>query len=231
MRVHGLQHADHEGLGFIEPWLRARGFEVTHTQLHRGEALPSAGDFDWLIVMGGPMNIYQHDAHPWLVPEKALIREACAMKKRVLGMCLGAQLAADVLGGRVVKNPEREIGWFDVSLNAAAATSRLFEGFPPRFPAFHWHEDTFSVPPGAQLLMSSEACPNQGYVWGGGQVVGLQFHLEVRREEAEIWLSGEAPAPGRYVQTAAEILGDPARFASNRVLITRLLERMAEPTN
>jgi GMP synthase-like glutamine amidotransferase len=228
MRVHWLQHADHEGIGNIEPWLRARGCAVTHTHLHRGEALPRASDFDWLIVMGGPMNIYQHDEHPWLVPEKALIRDVCVMKKRLLGMCLGAQLAADVLGGKVTKSPEREIGWFDVSLHAEAATSRIFDVFPPRFPAFHWHEDTFSVPPGAQLLMSSEACPNQGYVWGDGQVVGLQFHLEVRREDAEIWLRGEAPAPGRYVQPAAEILRDPARFASNQALMTRLLERMLD---
>jgi GMP synthase-like glutamine amidotransferase len=229
MRVHWLQHADHEGLGCIEPWLRARGFEITHTYLHRGEALPGASAFDWLIVMGGPMNIYQHEEHPWLVPEKALIRDACVMKKRVLGMCLGAQLAADVLGGKVSRNPEREIGWFDVSLSAEAGTSGIFDGFPPRFPAFHWHEDTFSVPPGAQLLMSSEACPNQGYSWGGGQVVGLQFHLEVRREDVEIWLSDGAPMPGRYVQPAAEILQDPARFASNRALMARLLERMAVP--
>jgi GMP synthase-like glutamine amidotransferase len=229
MRVHWIQHAENEGLGCIEPWLRARGFQVTHTDLHRGEALPTVSDFDWLIAMGGPMNIYQHDEHPWLVPEKALIREACLAKKRYLGICLGAQLAADVLGGKVTRNPEREIGWFDVSLDAPAGTTRIFDAFPPRFPAFHWHEDTFSVPPGAQLLMSSQACPNQAYVWGGGQVVGLQFHLEVRREDLETWLRGETLPPGRYVQPPAEMLRDPACFASNAALMPRLLERMAEP--
>lgn len=229
MRVHWLQHAEHEGLGCIEPWLHARGYAVTHTCLHRGEALPAARDFDWLIVMGGPMNIYQHDAHPWLVAEKALIRATIAARKRYLGMCLGAQLAADVLGGKVTRNPEREIGWFDVVLNAAGDTAHLFDGFPPRFPAFHWHEDTFSLPPGAQLVMGSEACPNQGYVWGAGQVVGLQFHLEVRHEDVETWMRGESLAPGRYVQSAAEMLRDPARFDSNRALVARLLERMAEP--
>jgi GMP synthase-like glutamine amidotransferase len=227
MRVHWIQHAENEGLGCIEPWLRAQGFEITHSDLHRGDALPRARDFDWLIAMGGPMNIYQYDEHPWLVPEKALIREACLMKKRFLGICLGAQLAADVLGGKITRNPEREIGWFDVSMNAQAGTSRIFEGFPPRFPAFHWHVDTFSVPPGGTLLMSSEACPNQGYVWGDGQVVGLQFHLEVRREDVETWMRDEVLAPGRYVQSAAEMLRDPARFASNRALMTRLLQRMA----
>jgi GMP synthase-like glutamine amidotransferase len=229
MRVHWLQHAENEGLGCIEPWLRTRGFQITHSDLHRGDALPDPRDFDWLIAMGGPMNIYQHDQHPWLAPEKALIRQACLMKKRFLGICLGAQLAADVLGGKVSKNREWEIGWFDVSLNAQAGASRLFDEFPPRFPAFHWHEDMFSVPPGGQLLMSSEACPNQGYVWGGGQVVGLQFHLEVRHEDAEIWLRGETLPAGRHVQSPDEILRDPARFASNRALVTRLLERMAEP--
>ena len=227
MRVHWIQHAENEGLGCIEPWLRERGYEITHTHLHRGETLPRAGDFDWLIAMGGPMNVYQHDEHPWLVPEKALIREVCARGKRFLGICLGAQLAADVLGGKVVRNPEWELGWFDVSLIGGAP---MFDEFPPSFPAFHWHEDTFALPPGAELVMSSEACRHQGYVWGGGQVVGLQFHLEVRHEDAEAWLRGESLPPGPYVQPAAEILREPARFASNRTLMARLLRRMAEPT-
>lgn len=228
MRVHWIQHAELEGLGCIGPWLRERGFEVTHTDLHRGEALPSPAAFDWVIAMGGPMNIYQHDKHPWLVAEKAFIREVIHLKKRFLGICLGAQLAADVLGARIVKNPEREIGWFDVSLDTGAAASGMFDGFPPRFPAFHWHEDMFPVPPGAQLVMRSEACAHQGFVWGGGQVVGLQFHLEVRHEDVEAWMRGETLPSGRFVQGAGEMLRDPARFESNRRLMGRLLDRMAK---
>src|SRR5689334_978049 len=209
MRVHYLQHADHEGLGCIEAWLRGQGHAVRGTQLHRGEAPPDARDFDWLIVMGGPMNIYEHGQYPWLVKEKALIRDACVMKRKVLGICLGSQLVADVLGGPVSRNPEPEIGWFNVSSSADAGKYRLFEDFPDTFEAFHWHGDTFMYPPGATPVMSSEACPRQGYVWGEGRVVGLQFHLEVRAEDARTWLELEPTRPSRYVQGAAEILREP----------------------
>lgn len=225
MRVHWLQHAEHEGLGSIEPWLRARGYRVNGTRLQRGEELPHADDFDWLIALGGPMNIYEHDRHPWLIREKFLIRDACVKKKHVLGICLGAQLIADVLGGSVTENREPEIGWFDVMLNDEAAESTLFEGFPRSFAAFHWHMDTFKYPPGATPLMSSEACERQAYSWGDGRVLGLQFHLEVELDDARRWLATGAPEPRRYVHSAEEMLREPARFAENRRLMHRLLER------
>lgn len=227
MRVHWLQHADHEGLGCIGRWLAQRRWTVRGAQLHRGEALPQARDFDWLVVMGGPMNIYEHEAHPWLVAEKALIHDACVMKKRVLGICLGAQLLADALGGRVNHNGEPEIGWFDVMLNAEARKSKYFSDFPAKFAAFHWHGDTFAYPPGSTPLMSSEACARQAFTWGEERAIGLQFHLEVEFEDARRWLDTGAPAPRRYVQDAAEMLRDPARFAENTRLMHRLLERMA----
>jgi GMP synthase-like glutamine amidotransferase len=227
MRVHWLQHAEHEGLGCIEPWLRGRGHRLRGTRLQRGEDLPAVDDFDWLIVMGGPMNIYEHDRHPWLIREKFLIRDACVKKKRVLGICLGSQLLADVLGGPVLQAEEPEIGWFDVSLNDKAAYSPLFSDFPATFATFHWHGDTFQVPPGATLLMSSEACARQAFSWGEGRVLGLQFHLEVELEDARRWLQTDAPAPRRYVQDAAEILREPARFTENRRLMHRLLGRFA----
>lgn len=228
MRVHWLQHADHEGLGCIERWLLARGFTVRGTRLQRFEALPDAREFDWLIVMGGPMNIYQHEAHPWLVPEKALIRDACVMKKKVLGICLGGQLLADVLGGSVEQNPEQEIGWFDVTLSDKARKSRYFGDFPRSFAAFHWHGDTFRYPPGATALMSSKACPGQAFTWGEDRVVGLQFHLEVELDDARRWLATGAPAQSRFVQSAEEMLRDPKRFTENTRLMNLLLERMAE---
>ena len=230
MRVHWLQHAEHEGLGCIEPWLRERGHRVTATRLQRDEELPHVDDFDWLIAMGGPMNIYEHDRHPWLIREKFLIRDACVKKKKVLGICLGAQLIADVLGGSVAENREPEIGWFDVSLNAEAEKSTLFADFPARFAAFHWHGDAFAYPRGATPLMSSEACERQAFSWGEGRVLGLQFHLEVELEDARRWLQEDAPEPRRYVQDAAEILRDPQRFAQNRRLMHQLLERFA-PTS
>src|SRR5581483_1717363 len=191
MRVHWLQHAEFEDLGCIAPWLAARGHAATQTRLYAGERLPAVGSFDWLIVMGGPMNIYEHERHPWLIDEKALIRAVLAANKRALGICLGAQLVADALGGPVTRNAQTEIGWFPVMLNAAGRASKVFAGFPQSFAAFHWHGDTFAIPPGYQGLMSSEACANQAYASADGRVVGIQFHLEVTAANARIWFEHE----------------------------------------
>ena len=224
MRVHWLQHAEYEDLGCIAPWLAARGDEVSMTALWSGAAMPEVSDFDALIVMGGPMNIYEHDAHPWLVPEKQLIRVAIDAGRRVLGICLGSQLIADVMGGPVTRNAQREIGWFDVSLNADGRRDPLFSGWPDRFCAFHWHGDTFAIPPGATHLMSSEACAHQGFAIGD-RVIGLQFHLEVTAADARVWFEHGVPRPARYVQTPDFILSDVQRFSENNRLMITLLER------
>jgi GMP synthase-like glutamine amidotransferase len=116
MRIHYLQHVPFEDSAKIGEWARDTGHTVTCTRLCDEEALPPLNSFDWLVIMGGPMNVYEHQAYPWLVPEKRLIERAIEHGKFVLGVCLGAQLAADVLGGPVTKNRYREIGWFPVSL-------------------------------------------------------------------------------------------------------------------
>jgi GMP synthase-like glutamine amidotransferase len=226
MRVHWLQHAAHEDLGCIAPWLAARGAQVSMTALHRGAEPPAQPDFDWLIVMGGPMNIYEHAAHPWLVAEKQLIGRALHAGRTVLGICLGSQLIADVLGGPVTRNAEPEVGWFEVQLNAAGRAHPLLADWPGAFEAFHWHGDTFAIPPGAQNLLHSEACAHQGYAWGP-RVLGLQFHLEVTAADARRWFAEEQPPPARYVQTADHILSDIGRFASNNRLMVQVLDRLA----
>lgn len=225
MRAHWLQHAEHEDLGCIAPWLAARHAEVSLTRLYAGEILPAVEAFDWLIVMGGPMNIYEHQAHPWLVPEKELIRSAIDRGRTVLGVCLGSQLIADVLGAPVSRNAYSEIGWFEVALNASGRAQPLFADWPDRFLAFHWHGDTFAIPKGSMNLMSSEACAHQGYVWND-RVVGLQFHLEVTAADARVWFEHERPVPARYVQTPEIILEDLDRYALNNRLMLQLLDRL-----
>lgn len=224
MRIHWLQHAEHEDLGCIAPWLAAHGAQVGCTALQRGEAPPHARDFDALIVMGGPMNIYEHNAHPWLAAEKRLIREAIDAGRRVLGVCLGAQLIADALGAPVTRNAHAEIGWFDVTLNAQGRAHPALADWPDRFAAFHWHGDTFAIPEGACNLMSSEACAHQGFALGT-QILALQFHLEVTAADARGWFAVERPVPDRYVQAPEAILRDLDRFALNNRLMQRLLDR------
>ncbi len=137
MRIHYLQHVPFEDLANIEAWAKKRGHDVSGTMLFQDEPLPALEEFDWLIIMGGPMNIYEHYRYPWIVREKEFIRRSIDADKIVLGICLGAQLMADVLGGKVHRNEHKEIGWFPVRLTADAMRSPVFRVLPEGFVAFH----------------------------------------------------------------------------------------------
>jgi GMP synthase-like glutamine amidotransferase len=223
MKVHWFQHVPFEGLGAIEGWLLARGHALSCTRFYADEAPPvdSAG-FDWLIVMGGPMNVYQYDAHPWLLAEKQLIREAIIAGRRVLGICLGAQLIADVLGGKVYENNEREIGWFPVRAVSAGVSSPF--AFPEETTVFHWHGDTFSLPPGGVWLAESDGCAHQAFAVGT-QVLGLQFHVEMTAAGVSRLTQACADelAPGRYVQPVDMII---SQARQNEPAAGKLLGRL-----
>src|SRR5690606_5711942 len=134
-----LQHVPFEGLGSMTDVFDRRGDTVTTTHLYAGDTLPSVDAFDWLVVMGGPMGVNDESDYPWLAEEKALIAAAIAGGKRVLGVCLGAQLMAHVLGARVAKNNHREIGWFAIAPTAAAAATPWGDVFAGNPVVFHWH--------------------------------------------------------------------------------------------
>ena len=225
VRIHYLQHVPFEDAANIGGWALDRGHTVTRTRLYDDESLPSLDSFDWLVVMGGPMNIYEHDAYPWLVAEKRFMEKAIEQGKPVLGICLGAQLAADVLGGRVKRNGHKEIGWFPVSLTEEGKQAKVVEGFPDSFFAFHWHGDTFSTPPGAQKLAGSEASMNQAFQYADN-VIGLQFHLDYSVESIEKMVRhcGDELLSGTSVQTAEAIRKSYDRVAETSRLLYRLLD-------
>jgi GMP synthase (glutamine-hydrolysing) len=178
MRLHYLQHVAYEPPGYVAEWAREQGHEVTGTRLHAGESFPDTDAFDWLVVMGGPMGVYDSEEYPWLQDEQALIREAIAAEKGVLGICLGAQLVAAAMGADVYPATESEIGWFPVEATAGASGTP-FETLGSEYEAFHWHGDTFDLPAGATRVARTDAFENQAFVAEAGRVVGLQFHLEV----------------------------------------------------
>lgn len=229
MRLHCIQHAPYEPPGTITDWARERGFRMTRT-LAVTEEWPSLEEIDWLVVMGGPMGAYETGVHPWLVGEKRFIREAIDAGKAVLGVCLGGQLVADALGGEVEHNAFTEIGWFQVSLTPEMADSAVFRKLPHSFLTGLWHGDTFSIPPGAIRMASSEGCSNQAFEYAEGRVVGLQFHPEWRREDVrELYAhcSRDLEAEGPYVQSTDELLGAPDEvYAANRDLLFALLDDM-----
>lgn len=188
MKIHCLMHVPFEDAARIGDWATDRGHSLTYTRLYQDEPLPALDTFDMLAVMGGPMNIYESDIYPWLIAEKAFIRQAIDAGKTVLGVCLGAQLIADVLGGPVTPNPQKEIGWHPITLTEDGLKSPLFSGLPRQMNVFHWHGDTFAIPPKAIRLAASQACPNQAFLYRD-HVLALQFHLEYSPESIEKMLT------------------------------------------
>ncbi|MFZ0610853.1 MAG: type 1 glutamine amidotransferase [Desulfobacterales bacterium] len=226
-RLHYLQHVSFEGLGSIAAWAGRAGFQISATRLFQNDALPALEDVDWLVVMGGPMNIYEEAAYPWLGEEKNFIRRAIAAGRVVLGICLGAQLIADALGAAVKTNRQREIGWFPIYKTAAAEKLGVAAAWPDKLPVLHWHGDTFDLPGGAVHLARSEACDHQAFVFNH-RVVGLQFHLEATPSSLERLIfhcRGELDGSS-YVQEPAAMLEQSARFIAANKAMDRLLDEL-----
>ena len=218
-----------EGPAHIADWALRRGFEISTTHWHAGDTPPPMNSIDWLVIMGGSMNIYQHRNHPWLVVEKEKIREAIALGKKIVGVCLGAQLLADQLGGRVYQNPCKEIGWFPVHWHEAAR-ARL-PGLAAQTTVLHWHGDTYELPPGAEWLAESRACRNQAFSHGPN-ILAFQFHIEVTPDAVgELTVHDRADlVPETWVQDAPSILAGNANTESNRLLLDTWLDWLQRQT-
>ena len=162
-----IQHVDFEGPAYIAQWLEEQGLNWHSVKLYEGDALPPIEDTDVLIVMGGPMGVNDEEEHAWLKQEKVYIKECLRHKKQLLGICLGAQLIASVMGATVRKGRNKEIGWFPVRRTAESLESPLLAGIPEEITTFHWHSDTFGIPEGGKRIFKSESCENQGRCLSG----------------------------------------------------------------
>jgi GMP synthase-like glutamine amidotransferase len=227
IRVHYLQHVPFEGLGSIQGWLESGSAEISATRLYEEVRFPNTRDIDWLIIMGGPMSVNDDDAYPWLAPEKRFVSEAIASSKVVLGICLGAQVIASALGARVVSNAEPEIGWFAIEPARGASQGPFSLLFQVPLEVFHWHGETFELPPGAVHLARSEACEHQAFSLGE-RVLGLQFHLETTSESARALVANCRAdlVPSRWVQSEGELLRHPERFRRINRVMEALLDSM-----
>jgi GMP synthase (glutamine-hydrolysing) len=185
-----LQHIGCEPPAAYEDELLQRGFSVRRVHLDEGDELPDWREYGGVVAMGGPMGAYDEAIHPWLGPEKRLIAEAATAGKPVWGVCLGAQLLAASLGADVAPGALPEVGVLPVELTAAAAQDPVFSAAPAEFAAFHWHGDTYELPPGAVQLARSEQYEQQAFVFRNAYA--LQFHLEVSPELVAEW--GRVPA-------------------------------------
>ena len=200
-----LQHTASETLGTIEGALAGRGIGFNYVQTHSGTPVPRGmGDAAGLIVMGGPMGVYEQAQYPFLRDEMRLIESALVLGRPVLGVCLGSQLLAAVLGAEVKKGEAKELGWRRVVLTEAGAEDALFARVQPEFWPFHWHGDVFSLPRQAVSLASSHQTPCQGFRYSRS-AYGLLFHLEVTRGQILQMLSDFALELQEASGDAAEI--------------------------
>jgi GMP synthase (glutamine-hydrolysing) len=213
-RVLAFRHVPFEGLGRIESALQSRGIEFDYADLYAANEPPrSPSEYGALIFMGGPMSV--NDDLAYLRREEEYIRQAIAREVPVLGVCLGAQLIAHALGAAVRRNPVREIGWFDITLTPAGRGDPLFSDCGERESVFHWHGETFDLPPEAELLANSERCRNQAFRLGRS-VYAFQYHLEVTPEMIAGWCLEDANCGD---VRELEILPDPhANVARLRTL-------------
>jgi GMP synthase-like glutamine amidotransferase len=228
VRILCLQHVAFEGPGAIATWAESRGHQLDCSHIYQaGFTHPSEHDF--LVVMGGPMSVNDEQSHPFLAEEKRFIEAVVESGALVLGVCLGAQILADVLGARVTPGEHSEIGWFPCVRTDEGGVSRAFGALPEEITPIHWHGDTFAIPEGAIRAYASDACANQAFEYDDGRVVGVQFHLEQTPETLAALVdgAGDELVEGTWIQSAETMLAGGERFnVANDQLFT-LLDAMA----
>ena len=195
-----LQHISCEPPGVFSEVMQERGVETVAVEVDENEPLPDWRKFDAVLAMGGPMGADDDDEHPWLTAEKQLVREAVDAGHPFLGVCLGIQLLASAMGGRVRTMDAPELGLLPVELTDEGREHPLFEGVEDPFPSLQWHGDTFDLPEGAVRLARSPVA-TQAFQ-AGERGFGIQFHLEVTPEMAREW--AEVPEYGAYLAKALD---------------------------
>ena len=178
MHIHFIQHMPFEHPASIADWAAEKNHTTTYTKVFENASFPAMNAFDMLVIMGGVMGVYEEEEYAWMFAQKTFIKTAIEAKKKVLGICLGAQFIAESLGAKVFPHTIKEIGWFEVE---KVTPHKLTQKLPQVFTTFHWHGDTFNLPGNAIHLFKTEGCAQQGFVYND-HVAGLQFHMEIKED-------------------------------------------------
>jgi GMP synthase-like glutamine amidotransferase len=198
MAVLILKNIVTEGPGTMGDFLKKEGIPFTVVEIGAGEVPPPLEGFSALVILGGPMGVYEKDRYPHILNACRIIREAINREMKVLGICLGSQMIAHCLGASVYPGPEKEIGWHPIELTGEGLKDPVMRklaahpdvgDFWRRFMVFHWHGDTFDLPPGAALLAGSKLYRHQALRYSD-KVYGFQFHIEITKEMLGKWFQG-----------------------------------------
>ncbi|TWT53606.1 glutamine amidotransferase [Rubripirellula amarantea] len=199
MQVLLIQHTAVDSAGVVADWIQNHGLQCTTLRLDRGDEIPSTFDADVLMSFGGPQSLHMPDLPAWVEREKSLIRHFIDNDRKVMGICLGAQMLASAMGALTYRNDQPEVGWHHITKVKSASKWSVL---PKQTRVLHWHQNTFELPDGAEHLYRSEACENQGFAIGD-LAVGFQFHPEVTERTIRHFLqvSGIVRKKATYVQT------------------------------
>jgi len=238
MKIQVIQHSPINTLGTIQEYAEMKNHTIESIRFYDTESIPAIDSFDFLIIMGGPMGIFSYKENPWLKNEKKFIKQVVEAGKLVLGICLGAQLLADILGTQVYENKYMEMGWFPIKAVSKPASHReksqkeeteFLKGWPEEITVFHWHSQTFDLPEDAIRLYESKGCKNQGFIYNS-RVVGLQFHPEVNEERIESLIDrfGNIMGDGPFVQDKKAMLGQKKHLLGTKDFMFLILNKFEE---
>lgn len=228
LKIRCFMHAPFEGPGIIETWVHENGHRMDFTRFYEADSLPDSSEVDMLVIMGGPMNVFDFHIHPWMQEEIEWVRKHVDAGKPVLGICLGAQIIAASLGVDVYPGEHKEIGWHNLRFLPSIGEFRIFKNLPETRKVFHWHGDTFPIPPEATRIASSSAFPNQGFIYKNS-AIALQFHLEVTPDLVHGMVENcrEELVPGPYTQTEKELLSQTGFYESNQQIMFQFLDYLS----
>ncbi len=229
MKIVCVTHADFETPGVVASWALAKKYPFQIVKPYRGEKLPQADSFDFLIVMGGPQSPLNMKDAPYLIEEISLIKEALNQNKRVLGFCLGAQLIGEALGAKTEKSPEKEVGVYPITLTKEGIDDPLLQGLSQQFPVIHWHNDMPGLLSDSALLAFSAGCPRQ-IVRYKPLVYGFQCHLEITKEGIQTMIKAvpEDLKPSTFTQNKDELMAQD--YDTINKMMFNLLDRFVQLT-
>ncbi|MBZ4683614.1 MAG: hypothetical protein PWP46_1935 [Fusobacteriaceae bacterium] len=226
MKIYCIKHVFFENPGIIEDWAKENNHEFIFIKMYENYKFPNIDNVDMLVILGGPMNIYEEEKYSFLKEEKEFIQKVIKANKKILGICLGAQLLSDLLGGKVVKNKEKEIGWFNVK---KLSNHKFLNNIPNEFKTMHWHGDKFIIPNKAEKIFESKACDNQGFIYNN--IIALQFHLEMKEENLKSMVENcadELIENKNYIQSKEEMLIQKENLEINNKIMQTILDNFTK---